>query len=177
MKDTQWPRFEVFVQEKEGKPHQGVGSVHAPDAEMALLNARDVFVRRPDCYNLWVVPEQAIFAKTAEELITWQSTEPTTETAESYLVFQKQTHRNVMISVNHVGVVQARCPEEAMNLAIHTFTTTQAYTWWVCPETAVSNTTPDDIASLFAPAHTKRYRQPNNYRTVTALRKAKEHKE
>jgi ring-1,2-phenylacetyl-CoA epoxidase subunit PaaB len=70
--DTQWPRFQVLLQEAEGKPHQDVGSVHAPDAEFALLNARDVFARRPACISMWVVPVEAIFSKTAEELKGWQ---------------------------------------------------------------------------------------------------------
>jgi hypothetical protein len=41
-------RFEVFQQERPGRPHRNIGSVHAPDVEMALLNARDVFARRPE---------------------------------------------------------------------------------------------------------------------------------
>ncbi len=36
----QWPRFEVFKQDKVDGPIRNVGSVHAPDAELALLNAR-----------------------------------------------------------------------------------------------------------------------------------------
>jgi ring-1,2-phenylacetyl-CoA epoxidase subunit PaaB len=68
MTDTQWPRFIVFQQAKVDAPHQYAGSVHAPDAEMALMNARDVFVRRPTCVSLWVVPSTAVFSRTAEEL-------------------------------------------------------------------------------------------------------------
>ncbi|MFQ5435705.1 MAG: phenylacetic acid degradation protein, partial [Anaerolineae bacterium] len=40
MPDTQWPLWEVFKQDKPDKAHESVGTVHAPDAEMALLNAR-----------------------------------------------------------------------------------------------------------------------------------------
>ena len=68
MMDSQWPRYEVFQQDREGRPHRNVGSVHAPDPEMAMQNARDVFVRRPACLSLWVVPAGAIFSKTAQEL-------------------------------------------------------------------------------------------------------------
>ena len=60
MTDTQWPRYEVFKQDKPGKPHEAVGSVHAPDAEMAMLNARNVFVRRPSAVSLWVVAADVI---------------------------------------------------------------------------------------------------------------------
>jgi len=37
------PLWEVFTQEKQGAPHEHAGSVHAPDAELALQNARDVY--------------------------------------------------------------------------------------------------------------------------------------
>ena len=46
MTDTQWPLYEVFEQERPGQPHRNAGAVHAPDPELALQNARDVFVRR-----------------------------------------------------------------------------------------------------------------------------------
>ncbi|RMG64655.1 MAG: 1,2-phenylacetyl-CoA epoxidase subunit B [Calditrichaeota bacterium] len=60
--DTQWPRWEVFVQEKTGEPHQHAGSVHAPDGELALQNARDVYARRGKVYSIWVVPAEHIVA-------------------------------------------------------------------------------------------------------------------
>lgn len=55
MTDTQWPTWEVFHQTKRGDPHEHVGSVHAPDAGMALQMARDQFARRLKCSSLWVV--------------------------------------------------------------------------------------------------------------------------
>ena len=36
----QWPLWEVFTQPPGGKPHEHAGSVHAPDAEVAMQNAR-----------------------------------------------------------------------------------------------------------------------------------------
>ena len=41
-----WPLWEVFIRARRGLSHQHVGSLHAPDAEMALRNARDVYTRR-----------------------------------------------------------------------------------------------------------------------------------
>lgn len=58
--NTQWPLWEVFVQSKPGQPHRHAGSVHAPDREMALQNARDVYTRRGEGVSLWVVPASAI---------------------------------------------------------------------------------------------------------------------
>ena len=65
--DTQWPLWEVFTQPREGKPHQHAGSLHAPDAEMALQNARDVYARRKEAINIWVVPTEEITASTPDD--------------------------------------------------------------------------------------------------------------
>ena len=42
------PLWEVFVRPKRGLAHTHVGSLHAPDAHMALRNARDVYTRRQE---------------------------------------------------------------------------------------------------------------------------------
>ena len=63
----QWPLWEVFTQKKTGKPHEHAGSVHAPDAEMALQNARDVYARRREAVNIWVVPSEEIVASSPED--------------------------------------------------------------------------------------------------------------
>jgi len=67
VKDSEWPLWEVFVQEVGGEPHQHAGSLHAPDAEMALQNARDVYSRRGKVSSMWVVPSEKITASSPEE--------------------------------------------------------------------------------------------------------------
>lgn len=67
MTDTQWPVFEVFHQQARGEPHVYVGSIHAPDAEMALVLAKEQYARRQACVNLWVVPLEAITASRYED--------------------------------------------------------------------------------------------------------------
>src|SRR5262249_21437469 len=47
--------------------HTHVGSVHAPDAEMALRNARDVYTRRQEGVSIWVVPAAQITASSPDE--------------------------------------------------------------------------------------------------------------
>ena len=56
------PIWEVFIRSRSGAPHKHAGSVHAPDAVMALQAARDVYTRRGDSVSLWVVPSAAIIA-------------------------------------------------------------------------------------------------------------------
>ena len=64
-----WPRWKVFKKDNQKKPFQAVGSVHAADPEHALLNAKNVFVRRPAAVSLWVAPAAAIFSRTIQELV------------------------------------------------------------------------------------------------------------
>lgn len=66
--NNEWPVWEVFVQTKSGLPHKHCGSVHAPDKEMALQNARDVYSRRSEGTNIWVVPANAITASSPEDI-------------------------------------------------------------------------------------------------------------
>ena len=67
VQDSEWPLWEVFAQFKWGKPHEHCGSLHAPDGEMALQNARDVYGRRFSVKSLWVVPAAAITATTLDD--------------------------------------------------------------------------------------------------------------
>ena len=50
-----WPLWEVFVRTKGGLSHRHVGSVHAPDSELALRHARDTYTRRQEGVSLWTV--------------------------------------------------------------------------------------------------------------------------
>lgn len=57
-----WPLWEVFVRSNRGLSHVHAGSLHAPDATMALRNARDLYTRRNEGISIWVVPSDAIAA-------------------------------------------------------------------------------------------------------------------
>ncbi len=54
--------YEVFVRSKRGIDHQHVGSVYAQDTQQALLNARDVYIRRGEGISIWVVKSTDITA-------------------------------------------------------------------------------------------------------------------
>ena len=62
MSEKDWPLFEVFIRSKSGLNHKHAGSLHAPDAELALENARDVYTRRNEGVSIWVVESSAITA-------------------------------------------------------------------------------------------------------------------
>ncbi len=62
-----WPLWEVFVRAKRGVSHVHAGTVHAPDAELAMQNARDLFTRRSEGVSLWVVKSTDITASDPDE--------------------------------------------------------------------------------------------------------------
>ncbi len=63
----QWPLWEVFIRSKQGLNHKHVGSLRAPDAEMAIENARDVYTRRSEGVSIWVIESKNIHASAPEE--------------------------------------------------------------------------------------------------------------
>ena len=173
--ETQWPRWEVFKQDTPSKPHQAVGSVHAADPEHALLTARNVFVRRPQAVSLWVARAEDVYAWTKEELaerlprqVEDGGTSSPLSSTNKYLVFRKTSHKRSMTFVDHVGEVEARTPEEALEQARALFTDSEALTWWIVPAHKVYHSDPsqETVESWFAPAKDKTYKQQQYYATV-----------
>jgi phenylacetate-CoA oxygenase PaaH subunit len=84
--DQDWELWEVFVRSARGLAHQHAGSLRAPDAVMALRNARDLFTRRAEGTSIWVVPSESITASHPEDkdAIFAPSAEKTYRLASSY---------------------------------------------------------------------------------------------
>ena len=62
-----WPLWEIFIRSQHGLAHKHAGSLHAPDAEMAIKNARDVYTRRNEGVSIWVVRSSDITASSPGE--------------------------------------------------------------------------------------------------------------
>ena len=60
MAEPELQAWEVFRQEKEGDPMKHGGSVMAPDAELAVHYARELYGRRQESIRLWVVRREDI---------------------------------------------------------------------------------------------------------------------
>lgn len=176
--DTQWSRWEVFKQDTPKKPHAAVGSVHAGDAEHALLTARNVFARRPAAVSMWVAPAESIFSVTAEELAEKPEIlrSENEEALETYLLFNKTSYKQSLTFVDWVGEVEASSPQEALKLALETFTDEPALAWWVVPERAVVKSREEDIESWFEPAKEKTYKQQSQY-GMTSIKKRRKAQE
>lgn len=60
--DNEWDLWEVFVRSSRGLSHVHAGSLHAPDATMAVRNARDLYTRRNEGVSIWVVRASDVVA-------------------------------------------------------------------------------------------------------------------
>lgn len=64
---SEWPLWEVFIRQRRGLSHVHVGSLHAADAETALMSARDVYTRRVEGVSIWVVASADIVASDPDD--------------------------------------------------------------------------------------------------------------
>ena len=59
--------FEVFIRTRGGSAHRHAGSLNAPDPQLALQYARDLYTRRNEGISLWVIPSAQITASDPQE--------------------------------------------------------------------------------------------------------------
>src|SRR5579864_5293922 len=95
MDRSEWPLWEIFIRSQHGLAHKHVGSLHAPDAEMAVKNARDVYTRRNEGVSIWVVRSADITATTPS------AKEPLFDPASSK-VYRHPTFFPMPDEVNHI---------------------------------------------------------------------------
>jgi phenylacetate-CoA oxygenase PaaH subunit len=68
-RDPQLQAYEVFQQQKDGDAMRHGGNVMAPDAELALHYAREMFGRRNESTRLWVVRRADIAVLEDQDLL------------------------------------------------------------------------------------------------------------
>lgn len=86
----QFQTFEVFHQQKSGARHVHVGSIHAPNRDMALLLAKEQYGRRGQTYNLWVVDTGDILTLRSDDADVFATTpEKTYRDVAAYMVRNK----------------------------------------------------------------------------------------
>ena len=165
MTDSQLPRYEIFIVERPGRPPTYAGSVHASDDELALLNARDVFARRPDCHGLWAFRAETISSRTDEEALS-PAEETESAQSERCLVFGKRGHKGVH---TFLGAVDAARPDEAVGKG-RTLYGRGVVLWWVAPERCRLANAADDAGPMFEPAKGKPFRDQAFYPVETLMR-------
>jgi ring-1,2-phenylacetyl-CoA epoxidase subunit PaaB len=70
----QYETYEVFHQDARGEHPMHVGSLHAPNPEMALLFAKEQYARRSKCVSIWVVRTADIFSIGVEDADIFETT-------------------------------------------------------------------------------------------------------
>lgn len=168
----QFATYEVFVQPREEKPFQHEGIVHAPNTELAFILAKETFTRRFTCSSLCIVDTRQVFVspltdggKNAYDLID-ENVEPSGQ-KESYEVYhllkRGKQHR-------HVGVVQARGPQQALVEAKRSFGTTVVLNIWVVRTADIRFTRPDE-KDLWITLPEKTFRDAAAYKGGDKLKK------
>jgi ring-1,2-phenylacetyl-CoA epoxidase subunit PaaB len=122
----QFGTYEVFHQKKEGAPYVYVGPVHAPEADVAFLFAKEQYSRRFACTGLWVVPTAAITVtayvgdqESAYDTLPLLTNREATATADAageadYDIFHLKKRGKAH---QHVGQVRASSAAEALQVA------------------------------------------------------------
>jgi len=165
--DTQWPRYYVFERPREDAAFIHAGSVHAADREMALLTARDIFARRPSRTAMWVVRADAIYSKTAEELVLEGAPEKGEGEAALFQVFAKTRQKGVCV---HIGEVLAPDAGGALAAALNAFSEVNALVWWVAPDAAFVKSGEEEAELYFGSSPGKAFRHENHYPVRTMMR-------
>ncbi len=166
--ETQWPCFYVFEKPRQEAAFIHAGSVHAPDLELALLIARDVFARRPSRTAMWIAPESAIFSRTKEQLATGEHPgEGDPKEERDFQVFAKTSQKGVCV---HQGTVRAREPWIALAAAQQAFPKVRALVWWLIPDDSLLKSDPEQAALLYGSSPGKEYRHERNYPVRTMMR-------
>ena len=60
--------YEVFAKPAGREPFEHVGSLDAPDDELAVVYARESYVRRGEAVEVWVVAREHVLKLSAEEI-------------------------------------------------------------------------------------------------------------
>ena len=187
----QFETYEVFHQKKEGAPFVYVGPVHAPEADLAFLFAKEQFSRRFACTGMWVVPTSAItvteYAGDTESAYDTLPLRPrpapsapvdesvAAEAAyaageEDYDIFHLKKRGKAH---QHVGKVRAATPAEALQVAKAVFGEQRpVVNVWAVRSADVLHSVEED-RDIWATTTEKKYRDAISYKVQDRIEKFK----
>lgn len=173
MSSKAWPLWEVFIRSKLSHVH--AGSLHATDAEMAMVNARDVYTRRMEGVSIWVIPSAAIYtlhftdeeSNEEPELIhehpsfTTDNTKQEKEHSDQWEIFIR-TKRG--LSHKHIGSTQSSTPKEALQKTKELYSQTMDIsTVWLAQSDQIKASQPAESEAFYDPAKDKLFRHATYY--------------
>lgn len=157
--------FEVFHQKKEGSAYTYVGPVHAADEEIAFLFGKEQYSRRAMCSGMWVAKTQHVFVSgyADDNTSVYDSLPVITKLPDapeqSFEIFHLKKRGKAH---QHVGKVQARSPEHALQVARQTLNVPPVVNVWVIPSAHVLRQEQDQ--DMWATTPEKKYREAMAYR-------------
>lgn len=148
------------------------GTVHAPDAEIALLNARDVFARRPQAHAMWVVLNDHIFTKTHEQIVesAWDDASLSGGDEVNYCIFGKSTQQG---QLEQLGSQAGTSAQSALRDFIEAYSGKNIWFWWSFPASAVTSTEENEADSFFRPFEEHAFKDQAHYPVLTMMREIK----
>jgi ring-1,2-phenylacetyl-CoA epoxidase subunit PaaB len=194
----QFGTYEVFHQKKEGAPFVYVGPVHAPEADVAFLFAKEQYSRRFTCTGLWVVPTAAITVTayvgdqesaydTLPPVPTSESNTPGSDARyvddtaaeeaayaageEDYDIFHLKKRGKAH---QHVGKVRASSPADALQVAKAVFGEQRpVVNVWAVRSADVLRSSAEDC-DIWATTPEKKYRDAISYKVQDRIEKFKQ---
>ena len=174
----QFETYEVFHQKKEGAPFVYVGPVHAPEADMAFLFAKEQFSRRFACTGLWVVPTVAITVtayvgdqESAYDTLPLLTTrETTTAGGEEYDIFHLKKRGKAH---QQVGKVRADSPADALQMAKTAFGEQRPVVNVWAVRSADVLCSDDEDRDIWTSTPDKKYRDAISYKVQDRIEKFK----
>lgn len=162
----QFGTFEVFVQQKDGKPFQHEGAVHASNLEMAYVLAKETFTRRFLCSSLYVVETKNIFvsAFTEGNISIYDTIDASNQNYEATIHYEiyhllkrgkQHIHAGTVVAANHEAAIASAKKELSVDKVI--------YNVWVIKRDDIRFTSPDE-EDLWLTLPEKKFRDASNYK-------------
>ena len=193
----QFGTYEVFHQKKEGTPFVYVGPVHAPEADVAFLFAKEQYSRRFACTGLWVIPTAAITVtayvgdqESAYDTLPLLPSSPAPAGAtaadiddtaaevaayaageEDYDIFHLKKRGKAH---QHVGKVRASSPAEALQVAKAVFGEQRPVVNVWAARSADFLRSDDEDRDIWATTPEKKYRDAISYKVQDRIEKFKQ---
>lgn len=161
----QFGTYEVFVQPRKGKPFQHEGIVHAPNAEMAFVLAKEAFTRRFTCVSMYVAETRHVFVSplTEAEQDAYAFVDETVENDghhEPYEIYHLLKRGKQHI---HAGTVVAANAGQAMARAKKEFSGTPVLNIWAVRTADIRFTRPEE-EDLWTTLPEKKFRDASAYK-------------
>jgi 1,2-phenylacetyl-CoA epoxidase PaaB subunit len=135
---------------------------------MALQIARDVFVRRPECFSLWVAPADRILARSGEQWDEVIQESAESDSTQSFLLFARPNQRE---SYQVQREIKAGSADEALDRFHEADPKLARLGVWAVPLEHIHRSEIGDAAAWFQPAHSKAFRHGSFYHPDQLLRR------